>query len=286
MESESKDTIVHRIDVQIKFMLLLACAIFVTLIDSIATLYILFCVMIVLHVLAKNSLFQWKVFMSLILLTIWSCMVTQSVFYNQEPRTALFCLISKEIPVIGQATGGIYLYKEGLQYGALQALRMCVMAAAGLLLTWTSDTKKIFQCMKNWNVPIEISFMVMTALRFFTVVIREAKITIQAQQLRQHKGNKSVLYVVYDMRRILLPLLARSLRRAKLLAISAECRGLGRERLQVETRVNSGKMWPGVVLLCLVMLLAAIKFIYVLQQQGIAYFSSFRDIYDFARLWL
>lgn len=41
-------------------------------------------------------------------------MFSQALFFAQTPRTPLFVIIEPTMPVLGQITGGLYIYREGL----------------------------------------------------------------------------------------------------------------------------------------------------------------------------
>ena len=105
------------------------------------------------------SLERWKLLSLFVLLGMWGTMMSQALFYNQEPRTILACLVPPLTPLVGALTGGVFVYREGLEYGAVQALRSGSMMAAGLLLVWTSDSRSLLRSLIAWKLPYELSFM-------------------------------------------------------------------------------------------------------------------------------
>ena len=72
---------------------------------------------------ARTSIYKWQVLAILLLLGLWGSMFSQALFFAQTPRTPLFVIIEPTMPVLGQITGGLYIYREGVIYGAVQGLR-------------------------------------------------------------------------------------------------------------------------------------------------------------------
>lgn len=64
-----------------------------------------------------------------LLLGLWGSISSQALFFAQNPRTPLFMLISPDFPFLGSLTGGLYIYREGIIYGAVQGMRTASMIA-------------------------------------------------------------------------------------------------------------------------------------------------------------
>lgn len=92
--------------------------------------------------------------------------VQPGAVFAQTPRTPLFVLIAPEAGFIGQLTGGLFIYREGILYGAVQGLRSASMLALGLLVCWTSDPRQLLQALLAWRLPPQMAFMLVTAIRF------------------------------------------------------------------------------------------------------------------------
>ncbi len=73
-------------------------------------------------------------------LTVWSIAVAQALFYQATPRTVIMVLVPPETPVIGQLTGGVYVYQEGVWYGLKQSMRAasCMLTAAAVASTMSA----------------------------------------------------------------------------------------------------------------------------------------------------
>ncbi len=288
-EADAGDTVIHRLDGRLKLVLLFALGLGVVLIDSPRTLFVLFLATLGGHIAARASLRRWTLLAIFLLLSIWGSMVSQGIFYNQEPRNPLVCLVAPSAPVIGQVTGGIYIYREGLAYGAVQAMRSCIMLTYGFLLCWTTDPRELLRSFAFLRLPYELSFMAVTGLRFLPVIIGETVTVITAQKLRGYEAMKTLspAGVVRTGLQTLWPVLARALRRAVTLAMSVESRGFGCRRATAPTQPLSvrGKL---AMFCCVaaVALVGAAKILYVVQYNGWAYFPACRGVYDFVRQWL
>lgn len=275
----------QRLNGRTKLLFLFLFAILMITVDNPRTLFVLFTVTLLLHMAARTSIYKWKVLAVLLLLGLWGSMFSQALFFAQTPRTPLFVIISPETPFLGQLTGGLYIYREGILYGAVQGLRSAAMLSLGLLVCWTSDPRQLLQALLAWRLPPQLAFMLMTAIRFLPVLAAETGEVITALQLRSdsQSGRTAVLrHLPY----IAKPLLARCLRRAQTLALSVVSRGFF--LAQAAPRRQN---WPTVERLsCLLLLLLVVavvcsKVIYILSEQGM-YFGVFRQVYDWTVLYL
>ena len=178
-----------------KLLFLFLFAILMITVDNPRTLFILFTFTLLLHLAAKTSIYKWKVMAILLLLGLWGSMFSQALFFAQTPRTPLFVLIAPEAGFIGQLTGGLFIYREGILYGAVQGLRSASMLALGLLVCWTSDPRQLLQALLAWRLPPQMAFMLVTAIRFLPVLAAETGEVITALQLRSdsQSGRTAVL---------------------------------------------------------------------------------------------
>lgn len=282
-------TPLHRMDVRAKLALLAALAAATVMLDSPRSLFVLFCLALSLHFAARSSFGRWRILMVFILLGIWGSMASQALFYNRDPRTVIACLVPPAAPVIGALTGGVFIYREGLEYGAVQALRSGIMLSLGLLVSWTSDPRKLLRSFLAWKMPYELAFMLITALRFLPVIFQETAVVLTAQRLRGFKPLRTLSprRLMQTAFQTLFPILARTLRRAATLAASVESRGFGRD-----ARCTEYTPWPaGQALLCWTVMLAAagllaLKAVDALQFNGLVYFPAWRSLYDIMKVWM
>lgn len=275
----------QRLNGRTKLLVLFLFAILMITVDNPRTLFVLFSFTLLLHIVARTSIYKWKVLAVLLLLGLWGSMFSQALFYAQTPRSPLFVIISPEAGVLGQLTGGLYVYREGILYGAVQGLRSASMLTLGLLVCWTSDPRQLLQAMLAWRLSPQLAFMLVTAIRFLPVLAAETGEIITALQLRSdsQRGRTAVLrHLPY----IAKPLLARCLRRAQTLALSVVSRGffLAGARKRKEVWALSERS-ACAALAVLVLAVVSSKLLYLLSEQGF-YFGVFRQIYDWTVLYL
>ncbi|WP_304116913.1 energy-coupling factor transporter transmembrane protein EcfT [Phascolarctobacterium succinatutens] len=275
----------QRLNGRTKLLVLFLFAILMITVDNPRTLFVLFSFTLLLHIVARTSIYKWKVLAVLLLLGLWGSMFSQALFYAQTPRSPLFVIISPEAGILGQLTGGLYVYREGILYGAVQGLRSASMLTLGLLVCWTSDPRQLLQAMLAWRLSPQLAFMLVTAIRFLPVLAAETGEIITALQLRSdsQRGRTAVLrHLPY----IAKPLLARCLRRAQTLALSVVSRGffLARARKRKDVWALSERS-ACAALAVLVVAVVSSKLIYLLSEQGF-YFGVFRQIYDWTVLYL
>ncbi|HMM22747.1 MAG TPA: energy-coupling factor transporter transmembrane component T [Selenomonadales bacterium] len=287
-EADAGETVIHKLGGRIKLLLLAALGVGVVLVDSPRTLFLLFLATLAGHAAAKSSLSRWSLLILFLLFGIWGSMISQGIFYNQEPRTPIICLLEPAAPLVGPITGGVFIYREGLAYGAVQALRSCIMLTYGLLLCWTTDPRDMLRSFLFWRMPYKLAFMAVTGLRFLPVIVMETVTVIAAQRLRGFEACRrlSPAGVIRTAFQTLWPVLARSLRRAVTLSMSVESRGFGRTRTLSQPLAAGWEKLAIAGCLAIVALLIAAKMLHVLQYNGWVYFPSCRSVYDFARLWL
>ncbi|WP_293735536.1 energy-coupling factor transporter transmembrane protein EcfT [uncultured Phascolarctobacterium sp.] len=275
----------QRLNGRTKLLVLFLFAILMITVDNPRTLFVLFSFTLLLHIVARTSIYKWKVLAVLLLLGLWGSMFSQALFYAQTPRSPLFVIISPEAGILGQLTGGLYVYREGILYGAVQGLRSASMLTLGLLVCWTSDPRQLLQAMLAWRLSPQLAFMLVTAIRFLPVLAAETGEIITALQLRSdsQRGRTAVLrHLPY----IAKPLLARCLRRAQTLALSVVSRGffLAGARKRKEVWALSERS-ACAALAVLVVAVVSSKLVYLLSEQGF-YFGVFRQIYDWTVLYL
>ncbi len=274
----------QKLDGRTKLLVLFLVAVLAIVLDNPRTLFLLFTASLLLHLFARISVYKWQVLAILLLLGLWGSMFSQALFFAQTPRTPLIVLIEPSMPVLGQITGGLSVYREGVIYGAVQGIRSSIMLTLGLFVCWTSDPRQLLKALISWRLSPQIAFMLVTAIRFLPVLAAEAGEVIIALRLRSDTqvGRKSVIrHLPY----IAKPLLARCLRRAQTLALSVVSRGF----FLATARKN--EFWAfNEKIVCLMLVaftvgIAVSKVAYLLSEQGL-YFGDLRIVYDWTKLYL
>jgi energy-coupling factor transport system permease protein len=203
---------------------------------------------------------------------------TQGLFYAGVPRTALI------------AAGPLTIWREGVLHGAVQSLRLVATGVAGLTVALSTAPDRLFAGLVALRVPHGVAFLAVTALRFAPIVAEEWR---QVRVARAARGRPLVARGPWgwlrEEMRMLAPLAARTVRRARALAESLELRGfdpIAPRRLRRPLRMAV----PEIALLGLVYgalaasaLAAAAYAAYV---HGIAWTPALRPLYGWVRAWL
>lgn len=122
--------------------------------------------------------------------------------------------------------GPLAFYPESFNIGAVQLLRMGIPMITSLLVFATTDPTAFARALQKMRVPKEIGFMIVTALRFFPLVLEEYTNVAQAQRVRG-VSSKGPLNRLRFMSRMSLPLLIILLRKSRDMGIAVEGRAFG-----------------------------------------------------------
>ena len=129
--------------------------------------------------------------------------------------------------------GFIHIYREGVSYAVLMAVRIVALIAGTSLLTYTTSPisltdglERLLGGLKKIHVPVhEISMMMSIALRFIPILIEETDKIMKAQMARGadfESGN--LIQKAKNMVPLLVPLFISAFRRANDLAMAMEAR--------------------------------------------------------------
>jgi energy-coupling factor transport system permease protein len=234
---------------------------------------------------------SWRQIRLLILfigLGTWGLIYSQGIFYNQLPRTVLFTLIHKDVPVIGAMTGGIHLYREGLFHGAVQSLRFNTMLTISCFIIWTTQPRDLLLALVKLRVPYSLAFMVTTGLRYIPLIGSEAQTVIRSQRLRGFRYLRlNLFHTISGILNSLRPILTNNIRRATHLSEAVESRAFSPDAVHRTSLRELKTQHQDVILiaLLLVCLLSVIglKGVYFLYANGLYYASWLRGAYTFAR---
>jgi energy-coupling factor transporter transmembrane protein EcfT len=126
------------------------------------------------------------------------------------------------------------LAEEGFIWGTVTALKFLVALFSSNLMIMTTKPKEILLALNKLGVPIKLTFVAMTALRFVPVVMEEWYITMNAQQARGLKIRKlDIRSVLSTLTTTLSTLIVNSIRRARILALAMETRAFGADAKKV-----------------------------------------------------
>ncbi|BBB89418.1 energy-coupling factor transporter transmembrane component T family protein [Methylomusa anaerophila] len=273
-------TPLHRLDPRVKIATLLITGMVVILLDNPWLLAAYVAAGLAGMLAARLELLKLKVVAVVILMGLWGAVFSQALFYEQVPRTAIFTLISPEMPVLGKLTQGLYVYQEGVVYGLRQGLRMAAMTSLGLLACWTTETRLLLLGLVRMRLPYSLAFMTVTAVRFIPVMMQETMQVITASRMRG--GSRLSI-------RLLTPILANCLRRAGTLAVAVESRAFRSSHCRTyleELRLLAAEKVFLAGYLAAAAAIAAGKTSLILYHYGFYYSSALRPVYEFATNYL
>lgn len=289
-EPSPGDTVIHRMDPRTKIILLLSAAFVVVSLDNPDTMLLLLLIVLSAYVFAKLPVLKLKALGILLVLIIWGTMYSQALFYSQVPRTVIFTIIAPDAPVLGWLThGGLFVYKEGFHYGALQAMRSATVLSLGLLMCWTTDPKDMLSGLVRLKVPYSLAFMVVTAVRFLPIIIAEVATVLSVQRLKGFKPTRFGRGMIKTALGVLTPTLAGCVRRAGVLAVSIESRAFRAHPTRTYLKELKFSNLDWVLILTAVVTTAAIvtlKILFNLYISEIYYSSALRGMYAFTRGYL
>ena len=250
---------VHRLDPRVKLLLLIPTFLLMMTSDNPFTLLLIFSFVILLYVLSRIPYQRYKTLTMVCLLSSFSFIFFGSFFYfgflNYPGRhvTIWLSIFRPEdaisLPILGSIilllTGGrgIALTQEGFFWGLLTTLKFLITLFSGNLAIMTTKPKEILLSLNKFGVPIKLTFVAMTALRFVPIITEEWYTTMNAQRARGLKFKR------LDLRRTLGALTAtlstliiNSIRRARVLALAMETRAFGANEKKIafkELRMTS-----------------------------------------------
>ena len=271
-----------------KIVLLAIVSCLVILLDSPIALFVCFLVSLCFQASIPPSWRQIRLLLLFIGLGTWGLIYSQGIFYNQFPRTVIFTLIHKDVPVIGGLTGGIHLYREGLFHGAVQSLRFNTMLTISCFIIWTTQPRDLLLALVKLRVPYSLAFMVTTGLRYIPLIGSEAQTVIRSQRLRGFRYLRlNLFHAVSGILNSLRPILTNNIRRATHLSEAVESRAFSPDAAHRTSLRELKTRQQDVILIALSLacLLGVIglKGVYFLYANGLYYSSWLRGAYTFAR---
>ena len=166
--------------------------------------------------------------------------------------------------------GFIHIYREGVSYAVLMAVRVMALIAGTSLLTYTTSpivlTDAIEQLLKplgKLHFPVhELAMMMSIALRFIPTLIEETDKIMNAQKARGAQLDTGKMTDrVKALVPVLIPLFISAFRRADELAMAMECRcyrgGDGRTRLKVLRCTRQDYIDLAVCIVCFMVILSS-----------------------------
>ena len=282
-----KPSSIQRIDPRAKLISLFTLSAITISVDKPLTLVLFFLLVMAGYPVARIPLRNIKILAVLLFLLIWGTIYSQALFYQQYPRTILFTILPENS--FGFTWEGLHVFREGVEYGALQSMRFAATTALALLFYWTTNPNAMLFGLIRLKVPYGLAFMVITSLRFIPLLISEAVTVIRAQRLKAYKPLRPVNWLKTAFL-IMLPILSNCIRRSAKLAVSVEGRAFVPNASRTYINESMLVLRPldrGIITLCFVAIpVMVFKLLFWLYENDIFYLSEFRWIYDIARNYI
>ena len=239
-----RKSLLHRLDPRVKLLMLIPILLLAIAANNPVTLLIVLSCVLILSYFSKIPAYRYKAILTVSLLSSISFFLFGTFFYfgfyhyPGAPLTYWLWIFRPEdassLPILGPIilaiTGGkgIVVVQEGFLWGTVTTLKFLIAVFSGNWMIMTTKPKSILLALNKLGVPIKLTFVAMTALRFIPVVMEEWYITLNAQRTRGLKFRKlDVKGLLSAMSAILSTLIANSIRRARILALAMETRAFG-----------------------------------------------------------
>jgi len=282
----------RRLDPRLKIAWLVWTSTLCMLLDSTPALLSLFLLALITTSGLRLPARGWLALILLLLLTAWSTLLSQGLFYARYPRTVLVTLV----PTFELGTwqlGPLEIYREGLVYGLKQSTRLLTVTVAGLVVCLSTSPDRLLAALAQLRVPGSLAFMTVAALRFLPLIVREAATVRRARWLRSGgaaaRRRRRPWHRLRTEISLLLPLMAVLLRRAESLATSVATRGFdpaARRTFYPALRLRPVEGLALIVLLGTWLPIVAAKLLYGLYVADLYYAPWARGLYDVTRRWL
>lgn len=209
---------------------------------------------------------------------VWATVTSQALFYADVPRTPALTL------------GPLTLWREGMMHGLVQSLRLVATTFAGLALAVSTPPDRLFAALVALRVPYGAAFLAVVALRFVPIAGRELWVVRGARARRGRAiWRRSPWGWLRQEMALLVPVAARSLRRARALAETLDARGfdpLSPRRLRVPLRARPGELALVVGVWGLLAAVIGAELLYRAYLAEALYLPALRPLYGLVRAWL
>ncbi len=226
-----------------------------------------------------------KGFFLLVSTTVWGIMISQGLFYQDFPRTIVFCLVppSETFP-------GLCFIKEGFRYGFIQSLRFVAALSAGAYLINSTSTEMLFRAVGALPLPRGLSLMAAASVRALPRLAEDLHLVRQALRLRGYRPfRRGLIYTLRTEMAVVYPLLVRAIRDSRALADTLLTRGFDP---LAPAKNYFLPPWPrmeralSLVLMGLLLAIFLGKILFWAYLQGVFYAEVLRPFYAFFRKYV
>ena len=273
-----------------EIILLLIISILSITLDSLISLAILSLSSFLWFLFSHPTRKQIFFFSILVISSIWGIIFSQALFYPSTKKTILFVLLSKETPILGNFTGGVVFYLEGLIYGAFQSLRFIATISAGFAVSLCVDPTTLIRGLNSFRIPTHLSFTVATVFRFIPLTLEEFMTALRAQRMRGLRVfGKCGLNIFMTLFKLSKPVIAASIRRSETITFSMLSRAYNPNVKQTNIELlKMGRREKRLIIsLCTITgLIICSKILLILHTNKLFSFSSFEFFYRITSKYL
>lgn len=283
LEPSLKNTLIHRIDPRAKLIILTAFSIMAIAFDKPKALIVLFILSLIGYPVARIPAKNIKILSVLLLILIWGTIYSQALFYQQYPRTIIFTILPENC--FGMHWEGLHVFREGIEYGAIQSMRFAATTSLALLFYWTTNPNAMLFGLIRLKMPYGLAFMIITSLRFIPLLIAETITVFRAQKLKGYAPFKPANWIKTVFLG-LIPILANCMRRSAKLAVSVEGRSFRPDASRTYLKAHIltfTALDKALMVLCLTAVpVLFFKLCFWLYVNDIFYLSALRWVYEIA----
>lgn len=208
----------------------------------------------------------------------WTTALSQGLFYGEVPRVALVEL------------GPITLWREGVWHGLAQSLRMLAAAFAGVAVAVSTSTDRLVAGLGALRVPWAIGLMAAVALRGVPSTAEAWAGVRVARAGRGRPIHRRTPWAWLALEtRLLRPVAARALRRARALALSLDARGFDPDAprtLRRPLRLAGRDVAVLVPVIAVGVGAVGLELLYRAYLAEALYLPALRPVYGWVRAWL
>lgn len=116
----------------------------------------------------------------------------------------------------------------GLFQGMTFLLRMLILVLTSMIFQWTTPLEELTQLLQKLKLPSQLSFMLVTAIRFIPVLNRKRVLIMEAQKARgAYIPEKGIGVPIQTFLPLVIPMFASSIQMANTLSMAMMSRGFG-----------------------------------------------------------
>ena len=265
-------------DPRTRIVLILAAGVAAISLESAFALGVLTLICVLPLIALRVSWAWWRRGLVVVLALVWSTSLSQGLFYAEQPRVALVSL------------GPLTIWEEGITWGLAQSLRFVAVALAGIALAVSTPSDRLFAALQRMKVPFGLALMASTALRLLPRIASEILTVRKARAARGRPVWKRSLWAWLVLEVSLMrPVVARSWRRAQVLAEALDSRGFDPVAPRAVRKPLAFAFWDYVLLLMglsSAVAIAASRLAYLLYTSETLYIQALRPLYGFVRAYL